>query len=111
MIAKIFHILVMVRLAAVLATEARMAGRATLVPMEEANREATMRAEAIVMDGYVNEGDGGTGEGDSCWDGVELFGKAVLRERKELADFGVCGKETREGNGLSLARAELEKQE
>ena len=45
-----FNILVMVRLAAVLAMEARMAGRATLVPMEAAIREATTRAEAIVTD-------------------------------------------------------------
>lgn len=38
----------MVRLAATLVSWARMAGRATLVPMEEAILEATTRAEAIV---------------------------------------------------------------
>lgn len=47
----------MVRLAAVLATEARMAGRATLVPIEAATREATIRAEAIVIDGCVVGGE------------------------------------------------------
>lgn len=44
------NVLVMVRLATVLAKEARTAGRATLVPIEAKAREATMRAEAIVMD-------------------------------------------------------------
>lgn len=39
----------MVRFAAVLANDARTAGRATLVPIEAKAREATMRAEAIVM--------------------------------------------------------------
>lgn len=44
----------MVRLATVLAKEARRAGRATLVPIEAKAREATMRAEAIVMDVEVD---------------------------------------------------------
>ncbi len=56
-IVKNFYVLVMVRLAAVLAIEARMAGRATLVPMDEAILDATIRAEAIVIDGYVLGGE------------------------------------------------------
>jgi hypothetical protein len=60
-IARFFNILVMVR-AAALVTGARMAGRATLVPMEAAKREATMRAEAIVME---LGGDGG----ERWWNG------------------------------------------
>ncbi len=48
----------MVRLAATLVNWTRMAGRATLVPMEEASREATTRAEAIVIDVDVMEGRG-----------------------------------------------------
>lgn len=54
---KFFYVLVMVRLATALVTDARMAGRATLVPMEVAILEATMRAEAIVMDRYVMGGE------------------------------------------------------
>ena len=58
---KFFNILVMVRLAAVLAIEARMAGRATLVPMDVAILEATTRAEAIVTVGMCD----GRGEVDT----------------------------------------------
>jgi hypothetical protein len=44
------NVLVMVRLAAALAKEARTAGRATLLPTAVKAREATMRAAAIAMD-------------------------------------------------------------
>lgn len=53
----------MVRLATVLAKEARTAGRATLVPTEAKARDATIRAEAIVMDVDVKEGEGVVGDG------------------------------------------------
>ena len=43
----------MVRLAATEVIWARMAGRAALVPMDEASLEAATRTEAIVMDGDV----------------------------------------------------------
>ena len=50
---KFFNIRDMVRLAATEVIWARMAGRAALVPMDEASLEAATRTEAIVMDGDV----------------------------------------------------------
>ena len=50
---KIFNVRDMVRLAATEVIWARMAGRAALVPMDEASLEAATRTEAIVMDGDV----------------------------------------------------------
>jgi hypothetical protein len=83
-------LLVMVRLPAVVAIEARMAGRAALVPMEVAILEATMRAEAIVMVMDVMEGRGGDGE-ERDGQSVSLWkGRADVRE-KELS-WLVCGK-------------------
>ena len=109
---KFFNILVMVRLAAVLAIEARMAGRATLVPMEVAILEATTRAEAILTDGMCD----GRGEVDATtnakWDDGD--GKSMGRElcpkgRKELCGLLVCVWERkREGRNLrnwSLAQS------
>ena len=97
----------MVRLAAVLAIEARMAGRATLVPMEVAILEATTRAEAILTDGMCD----GRGEVDATtnakWDDGD--GKSMGRElcpegRKELCGLlvlvCVCVWKEREGGNL-----------
>lgn len=50
---KFFNVRDMVRLAATEVIWARMAGRAALVPMDEASLEAATRTEAIVMDGDV----------------------------------------------------------
>lgn len=93
----------MVRLAAVLAMEARMAGRATLGAMEAANREATMRAEAIAMVGFVvRRGEvmkGRVWKSTNGWlDGwngkrYEGMGKAVLWEEKSLRALVWVGNE------------------
>lgn len=87
---KVFHILVMVRLAAAVAWT-RMAGRAALVAMDEARREAATRTAAIVM---VVDGLRGEVWMERCngfeVDGWEKSGRAVC-------DLGKRALESTEG--------------
>lgn len=94
------NILVMVRLAAVLAKEARTAGRATLVPTEAKAREATIRAEAIVMNVGVQEGEDVVGDGgrqEETGEPRREIRAGGRRKNRKLVDCASGGKKSFDG--------------